>query len=245
MKKIISSIMALYFLAVAPSVLAGEQDGGLLAKENFSANVAYTSNYLFRGITLSNDNASVSGGFDWGYNGFYVGTWAASIAPVDGETVEIDLYGGYANEFNGISYSLDFIYYGYPGMDETGGTELDYIEFGGSLGYTFGVQLDPTIGVSLMYSDDFFAESEEALAITTSFGISLPYDVSIEGHYGHQTLDSAFNGVTGYDYWGVDVSKSVGIFDFTLGYSDTDSKGETFAGGEGNDTIVFTVGSSF
>lgn len=244
MKKLISTVMALYFLAIAPTVMA-EEEGGLLAKENFSANVAYTSNYLFRGVTLSNDNAAVSGGFDYGYNGFYLGTWASSIAPVDGETVEIDLYAGYGNEFMGVSYSLDFIYYGYPGMDETGGTELDYIEFGGSLGYTFGVQFDPTIGVSIMYSDDFFAESDEAVAITTTLGVSLPYDIGLEGHYGHQALDSSFNGITGYDYWGFDVSKSLGIFDFTVGYSDTDSNGEVFAGGEGNDTVVFTVSSSF
>lgn len=244
MKKIISTIVALYFIASVPIALAEEDSGGMLAKENFSANVAYTTNYLFRGITLSNDNAAVSGGFDYGYNGFYVGTWGSSISPVEDETLEIDVYAGYANEFKGVSYSLDFIYYGYPGEADNG-TDLDYIEFGGSLGYTFGVQYDPTIGVSLMYSDDFFAETDEALAITTSFGVSLPYDIGVEGHYGHQTFDSAFNGITGYDYWGFDVSKSIGIFDFTVGYSDTDSKGETFAGGEGNDTVVFTVSSSF
>jgi uncharacterized protein (TIGR02001 family) len=244
MKKIISSIMGLYLIAIAPTAMA-EEAGGLLAKENFSANVAYTTNYLFRGISLSNENSAVSGGFDYGYNGFYLGTWASSISPVDGETLEIDLYAGYGGEFKGVSYSLDVIYYGYPGMNETGGTELDYIEFGGSLGYTFGVQFDPTIGVSVLYSDDFFAETDEAVAITTTFGISLPYDISVEGHYGHQALTSAFAGVTGYDYYGVDISKSLSIFDFTVGYSDTDSKGTAFALGDDQEAVVFTVSSSF
>lgn len=237
--------MAVSLFAMAPAAMAEEEAaGGLLAKENFSANVAFTTDYLFRGISLSNDNAAVSGGFDWGYNGFYIGTWASSISPVEDETVEIDGYFGYGNEYMGVSYSLDAIYYGYPGETGDPTVDLAYWEFGGSLGYTFGVQLDPTIGVSVMYSDDFFGESGDAVAVTTTFGVSLPYDIGVEGHYGHQALDSAFNGITGYDYYGINVSKSMSIFDFTIGYSDTDSNGEAFAG-DGTSAVVFTVGASF
>ncbi len=239
MKKILNLIMALSLFASA-SVMAE----GALDKENFSANVAYTTDYLFRGISLSNDNGAVSGGFDWGYSGFYLGTWASSISPVEDETVEVDVYGGYGGEFNGISYSLDALYYAYPGESGSPTPDLAYWEFGGSLGYTFATSYDPTIGISILHSPDFFAESGDATAYAATFDLSLPYDVGLGFHYGHQTLDPFYNGINGYDYYGVDVSKSLSIFDFTIGYSDTDSKGETFAG-DGTSAVVFTVGASF
>jgi uncharacterized protein (TIGR02001 family) len=240
MKKIISLAMALSIYLMSPLATAE----GALDKENFSANVAYTTDYLFRGISLSNDNSAVSGGFDWGYNGFYLGTWASSISPVEDETVEIDAYGGYGGEFNGVSYSLDVIYYGYPGESGAPTTDLAYWEFGGSLGYTFAAMYDPTIGFSLMHSTDFFGETGDATAYEGSFGLSLPMDFGLDFHYGYQDLDFALNGIDGYDYYGVDISKSLGIFDFTVGYSDTDSDGVSFSGDD-TEAVVFTVSSSF
>lgn len=237
-KKISTYLLAGVLSLAAPVTMAED------SPFEFSANVAFTTDYLFRGISLSNDNAAVSGGFDVGYNGFYMGTWASSISPVEDETVEIDFYGGYAGEFNGISYSLDAIYYFYPGEMGSPTPDLDYWEFGGSLGYTFAMQMDPTIGVSVMHSPDFFGETGDATAVEGSFGLSLPYDFGLSAHYGYQDLDKSKNGISGYEYYGVDLSKTLSIFDFTLGYSDTDSDGETFAG-DGTSAVVFTISSSF
>lgn len=240
MKKIISIAMALSFYLMSPLATAE----GALDKENFSANVAYTTDYLFRGISLSDDDAAVSGGFDWGYSGFYLGTWASSISPVETETVETDFYGGYGGEFNGISYSLDAIYYYYPGEAGAPTVDLDYWEFGGSLGYTFAASYEPTIGVSMMYSPDFFGETGDAVATTGTLDLSLPYDLGLSFHYGYQDLQKSKVGISGYSYYGVDLSKSLSIFDFTVGYSDTSNDGETFAGSS-TETVVFTVSSSF
>ncbi len=246
MKKILSILMALSLYTASPVASA---DGHLLDEGNFSANVAYTSNYLFRGLSLSNDNSAVSGGFDWGYNGFYLGTWASSISPVETETAEIDFYGGYGNEFAGVSWSVDWLYYFYPGEADTGdagdsGADLDYWEFGGSLGYSFTAPWDPTVGLSVLYSPDFFGETGDATAIEASFDLTLAYDIGLGFHYGYQDLDASLNGISGYNYYGINVSKTVGIFDITIGYSDTDSDGQTFAG-DPTDELVFTVGASF
>ncbi len=62
MKKILNLLMALSLSAAAPVAMAE----GPLDKGNFSANVAYTTDYVFRGISLLDDGAAVSGGFDWG-----------------------------------------------------------------------------------------------------------------------------------------------------------------------------------
>jgi len=239
MKKLLSLGLVLPLYLSSP-VASAE---GVLDAENFSANIAITSNYLFRGITLSNDDGAVSGGFDWGYNGFYVGTWASSISAVETESFEIDYYGGYAGELGGFSYSLDIIYYDYPG--EAGGTtpDLAYLEYGGSLGYTFDASFEPTIGVSVLHSPDFFAESGNATAVEGSLDLSLPADFGLSIYYGNQDLDSSKNPISDYDYYGIVLSKSVGIFDLSVGYSDTDSDGETFQGSD-TDEIYFTIGAS-
>ena len=239
MKKILYLIMALTLFASAPIAMAE----GALDKENFSANIAYTTDYVYRGITLSDDGPAVSGGFDWGYSGFYLGTWGSSISPVAGESVELDFYGGYGGEIKGISYSLDLLYYYYPGA--ASGADLDFFEFGGSLGYTFDAPLKPALGFSIMHSEDGTSVVDEETYYKTSLGLSLPYEFGLGFTYGYQDLnDPDTVGINGYNHWGVDLSRSLSIFDFTLGYSNTDGNGETFET-DNTEKIVFTVGASF
>jgi len=235
MKKTLSSVMILSSLSMGSmSSYAGAMD-----TENFSASIALTSNYLFRGITLSDDHPAVSGSLDWGYNGFYAGIWGSSLEPVDTESMELDYYAGYAGESGSFSYSLDFLYYDYPGAD----ADLDYIEFGGSLAYTLDGDYAPTVGVSVLYSPDFYAETGDAVAIESSLGFSLPADYGLSFHYGVQELDDEYYDPDSYDYYGVDLSKTFGKFDFTIGYSDTNSDGEAFQGSNTSE-LYFTVGAA-
>ncbi len=240
MKKSITTLIMASTLCLSATSAFAE---GAFDKENFSANIALTSNYLFRGITLSNGDGAVSGGFDWGYEGIYAGIWASSIDAVETESFEVDYYGGYASEINGISYSLDAIYYDYPGEEGSPTADLAYYEFGGSLGYTFAASMDPTVGISVMHSPDFYAETGSATAIEGSFDVSLPAEFGLGFYYGNQDLDEKYYAIDGYNYYGVTLSKSVGIFDLTVGYSDTDSDGDTFQGSK-TDEVYFTVGAS-
>lgn len=239
MKKTMTSLLVASSLYLAAPLVHAE---GALDAENFSANVALTSDYIFRGISLSNNDPAVSGGFDWGYNGLYLGTWASSITTVHDESFEIDYYGGYASEINGIAYSLDYIYYDYPG-DSGIPSDLAYYEFGGSLGYTFAGALAPTFGVSLMHSPDFYAETGKATAIEGSFALSLAEGFGLGIYYGNQDLEKSEYGINGYNYYGASLSKSVGKFDLSVGYADTDSDGETFQT-YGTGKLFFTIGAA-
>lgn len=230
----ILSILPMSTLPVAFAETPFDQD-------NFSANIGITSNYLFRGVTLSDDEGAVSGGFDWQYMGVYLGTWASSIDPARDETFEIDYYGGYNNEINGLAYSLDFIYYDYPG-DSSG---LAYVEYGGSLAYTFSSEMEPTLGVYIMHSPDFYAETGNATAIEASLGLNFLHEIGLSFHYGQQDLDNDENPVDDYSYYGVTLTKALGKFEITAGYSDTDSDGETFnAADDSTSTFFFSLGAS-
>ena len=84
-KTVLSAALALAFLAGV----------AIEAHADISANVALVSDYKFRGISQSNENPAIQGGFDYAFNnGFYVGTW--------GSTVDFDSVG----DFNG-SLELD------------------------------------------------------------------------------------------------------------------------------------------
>ena len=121
---------------------------------------------------------------------------------------------------------------------------MAYYEFGGSLGYTIDASMDPTLGVSVLHSPDFYFETGNATAIEGSLDLSLPESVGLSLVYGNQDLDPKFNGgIDGYDYYGISLSKPVGIVDITIGYSETDSDGEAFQGSK-TDEFYFTIGTT-
>ena len=50
------------------------------AEVEISGNVALTSDYKFRGISQSNEDIAIQGGFDVAFeNGIYIGTWGSTV----------------------------------------------------------------------------------------------------------------------------------------------------------------------
>ncbi len=143
--------------AVAASLLAGAAATTVQAGE-ISANVALTSDYRFRGISQSNDDIAIQGGFDYAFdNGIYIGTWGSTVdfdlTSDDGlnGSLELDYYIGWAMDV-GENSAIDvgYLYYDYPGDSSV--LEGDYQEIYGSFSWH-----DLTVGIH--YSDDYYAES--------------------------------------------------------------------------------------
>ena len=72
---------------IACSILAASTivSSVALAEESpFTGNISFTSNYIWRGFSLSNDNAAIQGGLDYNWDaGFYVGTWVSTCTTVN------------------------------------------------------------------------------------------------------------------------------------------------------------------
>ena len=80
MKKIFKLLTLIYFYC-AMSLQAAE----------FESNVAISSDYIWRGMTQTNEEPAVSGGFDIaGDNGLYFGTWASNVEFGDDAALELD-----------------------------------------------------------------------------------------------------------------------------------------------------------
>ena len=112
---------------VAAPALAQDDDGPTFLGGTFSANVAITTDYTFRGISQSSSDAAIQGGFDWASDLFYVGTWGSTVdfnddlanpftgeQISDGSSTEIDFYAGFTPSIGDIGLDFGVIYYLYP-----------------------------------------------------------------------------------------------------------------------------------
>ena len=254
MKQLSIALITSAMITTAPMVMADD------SPHEFSANVALATDYRFRGLSQTNEDPAIQGGFDYGYSGdalpvsFYAGVWASNldfdVADPDDADIEIDFYGGFTGEFavgNGLAWDIGGLYYYYPGSDTgPGAADYDYAEAYGSLGYDFG-PFDVKAGLN--YSPDYFFESGDALYVYGDVGIPLPLGgLKLAGHVGHQDIDDNTQfGIPDYWDWKVGLSKDWKMFSFDLSYIDTDVSKSDCLGGDNicDSTAVFTVSASF
>lgn len=86
------------------------------AEGSFTANASATSNYIWRGLTQTTNEAAVQGGIDYAHeSGFYAGTWASNVNYGAGDvySYEHDMYFGFSGESDGIAYDFGYLYYNY------------------------------------------------------------------------------------------------------------------------------------
>ncbi len=94
----------------------------------FTGGVALTNNYIFRGITQSDDDPAIQGNLNYaletGFAGtsVYGGVWGSNVDFNDGDGahVELDWSFGLSGEIldSGVKYTLGGIYYSYPSRSE-------------------------------------------------------------------------------------------------------------------------------
>ena len=119
---------------------------GILSLPTFasvSANVSFTSDYIWRGMTQS-DGPAIQGGFDYAAeSGFYAGIWGSNVNFNDGAGSELDYYFGYGFEAGAIGVDLGYVAFDYP--DNTDGLDFEEIVIGLSyadFGLTFALGQD-------------------------------------------------------------------------------------------------------
>ncbi|HXE86651.1 MAG TPA: TorF family putative porin [Hyphomicrobiaceae bacterium] len=135
-----------------------------------SGNVAFTTDYVFRGISQSNQNAAVQGGVDLTCGKFYLGVWGSSIDFGTDGTTEIDIYGGYKTTIGRFALDVGFIYYGYPGQPSF--NDAPYFEV--KAGATTEVWKGGTVGATVFYSPEYTFNTGAVTTLEGSFSQELP-----------------------------------------------------------------------
>lgn len=219
-----------------------------VAAAEISANVAFTNDYRFRGISQTDEDFAVQGGFDYAHDsGVYAGTWASVVDDFNGANAELDLYAGYgASLSDSLSFDFNVLYFYYPGATTADNTpEINFVEF------TPGVSFESDAfsgSFSISYSPDYYGESGTSYYYNLGVDVPLGGDIGLGLHVGRQTVeDNDAWGTPNYSDWSVSLSKPMGGLDWSLAVVGTDLKDDECFGGPDDicsATAVLTVGKS-
>ena len=214
-----------------------------------SSNIGIFSQYVFRGITYSDRRPALQGGFDYANNnGWYAGVWGSSLEEGDnaGNSLEVDLYGGYSHQFtDDFSMSAGLLQFYYPDHKKYNGESFDTTEANISATWKwFTAKYNRTLtdwgGVNNHSAGiDGYANgnTKGTQYYQLDFNYTLPMDVNFTAHVGREDVThySQFN----YTDYMVGVSKtfSVGNTDgWTVGvnYTDTNASKAWWTGTSGH-----------
>jgi uncharacterized protein (TIGR02001 family) len=164
--------------------------------QDVSANIAVTSDYVFRGVSQTMEDPAISVGVDLARNSFYAGAWASNVDFGDGDTnAEVDLYAGYRPEIAGLATDFGVIGYFYTSQPDD--ADYDYVEFKAAASRAVG---PATLGAAIYYSPDFFGASEDEATYAELNAAFSPADKwTISGAAGRQWVSSDLD----YDTWNI------------------------------------------
>lgn len=191
---------------------------------SFSANVALTSEYVFRGISQTDGRPAIQGGFDYElpFNkdkslGLYLGTWGSNVDFTDA-TLELDVYGGLQGTVGPLGWKLGLIRYIYPGAASD--LNYDFTEIAGALSYDAGFL---SLNAGLNYSPEYFGKSGNAYYYALGVEVPIVNKVALTGHVGYQTIkDNAAWGTDDYMDYSIGASINLLGFDISAAWTDTD-----------------------
>lgn len=206
------------------SAAAPEEQSGPLPGE-FAGTVTIASDYLFRGISQTDEAPAIQGSLDWKHPlGPFVGVWGSNVDFDDGDQagVELDWYAGYAASVRQADVDLRVIYYSYPGANTP--RDYDYWEVGGTVSVKPLARM--TLSAGYNYSPDFFNESGDGHYLHGEVryeipGMALP--LALTGGVGRQWIkDNVVFGTPDYWHWNAGLELTVNGIKAALTYADTD-----------------------
>lgn len=168
---------------------------------SFSGNVALTTDYRYRGVAQTENDAALQGGFALSHeSGLYAGVWGSNVKFGDAH-LELDPYVGYATElpFAGKpKLDVGLWYYGYPGA-----SDFNWLEIYAKLGFADLMATGDSFVAAVNYSDDFLGLDEDGWYLNATY--SIPF------------ADTGFGGVASVGYTKAD------NFDFSDNGSEDDN----------------------
>jgi uncharacterized protein (TIGR02001 family) len=211
MKKILQTILGAAGLLAVTCLPA--------AAQGLSVNGAFTSNYVWRGFTQSNNHAAVQGGADYDFgNGLAVGTWASMVDFNDDTNAEWDIYGGYTGMFNDMfGYTVGAIAYLYP--DAPDGADYSFFEGYAGLNANLG---PAALSGKIYYSPNVFGTSDDYSLYYTA-GITIPFAefLAASGNIGYYDFETGTN-ITD---WNIGLSATYMMFTASVMYAGNDLPG--------------------
>ena len=249
MKFLTKACFGMLLAASAMSTPAFAQEEEASGPFSLSGGISVTSDYRFRGISLSNEKVEVQSTLTVSHeSGFYVGAWGSGLpdSPLYGK-YELDLYAGFATEIApGTTVDLGATYYLYPGNQDFAG-DSDYVEIIGKLSHDIGPV--SATGLVAYAPDQSSLGRDDHLYPNLALGYGLANTpVTLRAARGY--TDGSLGALApdgNYLDWALGASFAAGPATFTVQYIDTDIKKSGIGPIDTlyDPQVVFTLGVSF
>jgi uncharacterized protein (TIGR02001 family) len=225
------AMTALAALAQTPAPAAPAAAAPPTPDNTFTANVALYSQYIFRGLSQTDERPAIQGGFDYAHSsGFYAGLWGSNIswisdfAPGVSASLELDTYLGFKNTFisDDFGYDVGYLRYNYPGHYGDV-TKADTDELYGALSWKW-----ISVKYSHSISDKTFGipNSKNTYYADLTAAVPLPSDLTLTLHLGRQKYKSeAENAGLSYTDWKAELAWAFAKdWSAGAGYTDTNAQ---------------------
>lgn len=255
----IKSGLGLAGLVAVAALTAGSAARAEEAREfAWSTTIGATSDYIFRGISFTEEKPAFQMSIDATYGIAYIGAWGSNINNGDGyEPWELDLYAGIKPTWDRLTFDLGAVYYLYPDADVGGDTNYFELKAGVSTELFKGL----TAGGVFWYTPDQGIHYTETYSVEGTLAYALPqigiFSPTVGGLIGYTEDLDAEGGVAGddifaigadnYTYWNVGVTLAVEKFSMDFRYHDTDVSSDLggaeadFANDITDERFVFTA----
>lgn len=220
-----AGVASIAALSMSTAALADEEK----REFGYSVTLTATSDYLFRGVSLTENRPAFQPFVEFTYGQFYLDFWGSNIHAGDYKPWEVDLYAGWRPTTGPISWDLGVLWYTYP--DSPNAWNLDYVEF------KVAATVSPVDKLSLTVTGYATPDQGVAYPETETIEGLVSYELpqfhiftpTISGGVGytHSETSSAFPGgafLSGqdYTYWNAGLKLTVDKFFIDLRYWDTD-----------------------
>lgn len=209
---------------IPPALLAAVllSAGAAHAEEaKVSGTIGVASDYVFRGVSQTDEEPFVFGTVNVTAGAFYAGAGAETVDFGNSIDAEYDLWAGWTPKVGEVQLNLAVVRYGY--MNAPTGVDIDTVELkaGGSAPVGGG-----SVGATIAWTDDFFGSGDSGTYLEVN-GSSAPlHGWTIGGALGQQQI------AVGGDYstWNLGASHALGPVTIDLRYHDTDAhdRGDIF-----------------
>ncbi len=246
-----AGVAAVAALGMSTAALAADDSAD---KFGYSITISGTSDYIFRGISLTQSDPAFQPFIEFTYGNpnltWYFDLWGSNIHTGSRafQPWELDMYAGVRPVTGPISWDLGVLYYTYPSAPVRGG---DYVEF------KVAATITPITNLTLTAIGFATPDQGNNSPLTETGELDVAYTLpaygaftpTLSGAVGYTNSERAgwFSGADNYTYWNAGLKVTVDKYFMDFRYWDTSiSRSDTVAGGADYSTVdsrfVFTAG---
>lgn len=227
----------------APLLLAVALLAPCTVQAGTSGNLSLTSDYVFRGVSQTNEGPALQGGLEYAHeSGFYAGAWGSNISwlsdiPGDdiSSSLEVDGYAGFRRKAGEhITWDVGVLQYWYPGDYPDGFNSADTTEVYAGVTATPSEALSLGLKYSHAVTDLFgYADSDGSGYLDASANWTFAAGWTLNLHAGKQWI--THNRDFQYSDWKLGVTRAFDNgFALAAAYTGTDADQALYTNAHGN-----------